>query len=554
VRLSLVLQETRVGQWLMSMVRDLKLKSAKSSSWHGMEMFLAQQLPPDDPRRERVYRNFQQNLHDILQAGQESGARVVLNTVAVNLKDCSPFASLPPAGLSTAERADCQRLASDAAQARQQGRYEDAAGLFAQAAKLEPLAADLQYGWAQCLWSMTNFAAAREHFQKACDCDALPFRADSRLNDLIRQAARQSSSSNLFLFDAAAALAAGSSEGICGDETFYEHVHFNSDGNYRLGLAWAGVIAPLLPEGIQAKKKAGDWLSQAVCEQRLGLTDWNRMLIVNDELQRRQQAPLNGQANNGWEMEVLSNQLRVLQQRADNTAAARARALYFDDIQRDPDDFLLLINCGETLGAMKDWTGAAAVWKQAQVLLPQHYLGYFQAALMLENAGQLDEAESDFRKTVELYPQMTAAWFEMSNIHASEGKYELALQECQRALSLEPEHRAFHICLGKVLSKMNRSDAAIEQFRIAIHYRPEFWDAHLFLAGELYRAGRMAEATGEYNEVVRLRPNSIQDHLDLGRILSRQGLRDWAKQQFQEVLRLDPNNDAARQDLAALQN
>jgi hypothetical protein len=210
VRVSLALQKTRVGQWLMSVVRDLKFKSAKSGSWNGMEMFLGHQLPPDDPRRETVYRNFQQNLRDILQAGLESGARVVLNTVAVNLKDCSPFASLPPSGLPAAERAACEGLASSAAQAQQEGRYQDAAGKFAEAAKLEPLAADLQYGWAQCLWSMTNTAAAREHFQMACDCDALPFRADSRLNGLIRQAARQSANSNLYLFDAAAALAAGS--------------------------------------------------------------------------------------------------------------------------------------------------------------------------------------------------------------------------------------------------------------------------------------------------------------------------------------------------------
>ncbi len=488
VRLSLALQKTRVGQWLMTVVRDLKFKSAKSGSWRGMELFLGNQLPPDDLRKERVYHNFQQNLRDILQAGLESGARVVLNTVAVNLKDCSPFASLPPARLAAAERAACQRLASAAAQAQQQGRYRDAAGQFAQAAKLQPLAADLQYGLAQCLWSMTNFAAAREHFQKACDCDALPFRADSRLNELIRQAALQSANSNLLLFDAAAALAAGSPGDICGDETFLEHVHFNFDGNYRLARAWAGLMAPLLPESSHPKRTGRDWLSQAICEQRLALTDWSRMLIVSEELRRRLKPPLNNQANNGREMEVLSNEFDLLQRQADGAAAARARSLFLDDIQRDPDDFLLLINFGDFLEQMKDWKDAAAVWKQAQALMPQYYLYYFQEGRMLENEGQLDEAESAFRRTVALYPRMTAAWFELSNIHTSEGKYEPALQECERAVSLQPEQPTFFICLGTLLARMNRHSAAIEQYRKAIQIEPDHWDVHLALAVELSRA------------------------------------------------------------------
>jgi tetratricopeptide (TPR) repeat protein len=549
VRLSLALQSTRVGQGLMTVMRDLAFNSANGSSWRGMEMFLGQQLPPDDLRRERVYRNFQRNLRDILQLGLQSGAHVILNTVAVNLKDCSPFASVEPTRLPAAERVNFQSLAADAVQAQQQNRYQEAANQFAQAAKLQPQAADLQYNWAQCLWDMTNFTAAKEHFQKACDGDALPFRADSRINDLIRQAATQSSSSNLLLFDAAASLASGCLGEICGDETFFEHVHFNFDGNYRLARAWAGLIAPLVAETGHTKRTDRDWLSQAICEQRLGLTDWNRKMIAVEELRRRMKPPLNGQANNGWEMKALTNELDLFQRPADGAAAARARALFLDDIQHDPDDFLLLFNFGDFLEEIKDWKEGAAVWKQAQSLVPHYYLCYFQEGRMLENEGQLDEAESAFRRTVALHPRMTAAWFELSSIHTGEGKYEIARQELERAMVLEPGQPTYYICLGTLLARMNRHSAAIEQFRKAIQIEPDHWDVHLALAEELCRANRMAEATSEFKEVIRRCPDRIQAHLDLGRILDQQGLRDWALQQFQEVLRLDPNNQAARQAL-----
>ena len=559
-----------------------------------MEMFLGHQLPPDDPRKERVYRNFQQNLRHILQAGLDSGARVVLNTVAVNLKDCSPFASIPPAALAPEARLTLQqraaaallpqqqgryeeaaaqfvqRLASAAFQAQQQGGYEEAADLFAQAAKLQPLAAGLQYAWASCLWRMTNFAAARQHFQLACDCDALPFRADSRLNDLIRQAARQLANSNLLFLDAAAALAADSPAQICGDETFFEHVHSNFDGNYRLARAWAAMIAPLLPPSVgrdsvepsnslphsvgRDSVEPSNWLSQPLCEQRLALTDWNRLLTLSEVIRRRQQPPLSSQANNARELESLTNALQLLRRQASASAAAQARSLYLDDIQRDPDDYLLRFNFADFLETTGDWKDAAAVWKQVQALLPQYYLGYLQEGRMLERLGQLDQAESALRQTVALCPGMTTAWFELSNIHASEGKYQPALQECQRALSLEPGQPAFYAGLGTLFSSMNRPADAIEQFHNAIQIRADYWDAHLALARQFSLSGRLAEATAEFEHVIRLRPDYIQAHLDFGQILVQRGLRDQARQQFQEVLRLDPGNHSARAGLDSLQN
>jgi hypothetical protein len=39
----------------------------------------------------------------------------------------------------------------------------------------------------QCLMGLSNSAAARSHFEQARDEDALPFRADSRINSMITQ-------------------------------------------------------------------------------------------------------------------------------------------------------------------------------------------------------------------------------------------------------------------------------------------------------------------------------------------------------------------------------
>ncbi len=60
---------------------------------------------------------------------------------------------------------------------------------------------------------------------------------------------KQHAGDRLVLCDAEQALAQASPAHIPGDETFYEHVHFNFDGNYRLGKMWAEQISQQLVSG-----------------------------------------------------------------------------------------------------------------------------------------------------------------------------------------------------------------------------------------------------------------------------------------------------------------
>lgn len=102
IRLNLALKETRLGQVLTG----LTARSLKGKTWSGMKMFLDHQVAPADPRKQRVYQNFQANLEDILAAGRKAGVQVVLSTVASNLKDCPPFGSLHAPTLSPPQLAD----------------------------------------------------------------------------------------------------------------------------------------------------------------------------------------------------------------------------------------------------------------------------------------------------------------------------------------------------------------------------------------------------------------------------------------------------------------
>lgn len=549
IRLSVTVQQTRVGQLLTSLLREFKHNPAEAS-WGGMQMFLGNQLAPDDPRRAVVYRNFQHNLQDILRAGLDSGAKVILNTVAVNLKDCPPFVSLEDQHLPPADRARFDQQFEEARQQQAETNFTAATRLYESAAKLDGTVAELQYRWAECLLTQAQLPLARDHFQQACDDDALPFRADSKINGLIRRIGNESSSPNLDLFDANGALETNGPSRILGEETFYEHVHFNFNGNYRLGRAWAEQVQRFLPEPVRSHA-AGGWASEETCERLLALTDWNRYLVLHEAvLPRMQQPPLSTQFNNDWRMQAIKNQMQELQRRmAETNAQADARAIYQDALNHAPDDYMVHENYAEFLQYIGDSKESASEWLKACDLSPRNPFTFCQAGRVLAQMGQETEAQAALSQAIALHPRYFEAWLELGKLHFAEGKYEPALQCYKQARQLQPNDAPVYYEMGRTLSLLQRPAESIESFRRAIQLKPDYWEAHYCLGGELALQSEIPEAKSEFETVLQLQPGYAPAHLNLGVAFMKQNQLDEASREFQETLLLDPGNRLAAQYL-----
>jgi tetratricopeptide (TPR) repeat protein len=562
VRLGLALQKTHIGQALAALGRRLKGKSA-AASWGGMQMFLGNQVPPNSPRREAAYRSFRKNLDDILRAGLSSGAKIILSTVAVNLKDCPPFASLSRTNLPAGDLARLERLLRDGAALEAQARFAEAARCYEQAASLDPLSAQAQYRWGVCLLATSNAAAAGAHFQAACDLDALSFRADSHLNQIITNAALRwerrlpagggaagtndsgrEAAPGVILFDAAKWVGQAVPEGIPGQEAFYEHVHFNFDGNYRLGLGWAEQVARLLPAAV-TRSAAPAWASQEVCERRLGLTDWNRVIVAEGMIRRMKQAPLSAQSNNDRRVAALQSRVSECRTRMDAVAVAQAREGYLKAIGRVPEDYCLRENFASFLVATGDPAGAAAQWQKVHEMIPQDYLAAYRLGELLAMQGKLAEAEAPLREAAARRPFISDPWFELAQVHTAQGKLEQALPEFARARQLRPADPDYAYQWGRTLALLNRRREAIEQFRQAVELNPGSWQARDALGGQLGLEGNIAAAKAEFEQVTRLRPDYGRAHLNLGVALLKEGQARAAELEFQEALRLEPTNAVA---------
>jgi tetratricopeptide (TPR) repeat protein len=542
VRLGLALQKARVGQLLVALERKFKGHGNAPGEWSGLRMFMRNQLAPDDPRKEVVYKNFQRNLHDILRAGRRAGAALLLNTVAVNLKDCPPFASLNSSRLAPADREQFDRWCVEGRGAEVSNNWKLVSADFDKALALDPQMAEAQYREGESLWQLRDTADAATHFQKACDSDALVFRADSRINGIIRETAKEMGGPDLVLCDAAARLPEAGQ--ILGAETFYEHVHFTFDGNYRLARLWAAGAEGLLPDEVKSKAKGG-WASQEICEARLGLTDWNRANVLHAVWERMQDPPLNTQFNNERRAAALSARLEPLFAHRDAAAATAARALYTDAIARAPRDYILHQNYGEFLELTGDLEDATLEWKEAHELVPRNPFAFLSEGRLLEQQGQFAAASESLRQAVTLHPRYPDAWLELGKLAATEGKLEEALVNYRRSAALDPNSPQTYVCMGKALSLLKRSDESMASFQRALDLNAADWEAHYALGGELGMHGRIAEAKAQFQEVIRLQPRYAMGHLNLGVALFKLNDPEGARQEFAETLRLDPTNQVA---------
>lgn len=543
VRLVTQLQGWRLGQLLMSAGRKLKAGEPGEGPWRGMQMFLENQVPADDPRRTRVYDSYRRNLEAVVASGRKAGAKVILSTVAVNTRDCPPFAGIVSNRLASAELGDLHGVLSRAARAENAADWGAAREEYTAALGRFGTVAELHYRLGQVLWRAKEIIRARQELDLARDKDALPFRADSLINRAVSEVAMEAATGGALLCDAAAALANAGGAGA-GEESFFEHVHLNFEGNYRLGMVWANAVEKMLPDSV---KQQGEWAPRETCEAMLGLTDWNRESVLLEVLDRFDVPPLSTQSNNAERVERLKEWLGRLERRTQAESRAAAKAIYETAIARAPADYRLRENFAEFLEEIGDGTRAIAERKAVRDLTPHYYFSHYILGKLLKQQKQFAEARECLSKAHALNPNQPDVLMELGNVEALEGHWEESLAQFKRALRLSPDTPRLHQLSADVLWRMDRKAEAIEALRQAVAIRPAYPEARYRLGEMLGLSGDVAAAAKEFAEVVRLRPAHVKAHVNLGIALAQLGRTAEAIREFDEALRLDPGNAVARQ-------
>src|SRR5206468_3024223 len=142
---------TRTGQLLAGVMRRAAAAAAAAAAapmpgnTGDTPLFVGNQMRSDDPRLSAIYANFTSNLQDICTVGRQAGARVIVCTVATNLRDSAPMASLGTADLSAAQVEAWQKNVDEGMAHEAAGATAQAVACFRRAEAIDDRPADLHF-------------------------------------------------------------------------------------------------------------------------------------------------------------------------------------------------------------------------------------------------------------------------------------------------------------------------------------------------------------------------------------------------------------------------
>ena len=585
IRASLALKTTKVGQ-LLDSLRQRWAHSSAPGIWGGLNMFKNNQLRYDDPNRLRVYENFRQNLGDMLRAGQEAGVPVILSAVGSNLKDCAPFGSLHSPGLGDKSLAACNRLYQAGTNLEASGNFAEAIKSYQQAAAIDSQYAELHFREGRCLLALTNDEASLHELTLARDDDTLAFRADSRINQIIQDAAAENANHGVYFLDAPNTFAQRSPEKIPGNELFYEHVHLNFEGNYLLGRAFAEQALKLLPKSILVHART-EWASEELCDRRLGVSPWDRFRVWQENFSRVSEPPFTGQLNDAARARFYMAKLRELHAQMTDQTRTQSRAAYEESLALNPDDACLRENFAQFLDETGDLPEAPAQEQRVADMLPQNPVTPCIIGRLFVRLGKDDQAEKSFLRALAIRSDDVAALNEMGILRANQQKTAEAATYFARSLKIDPNSVEAHQALGFMEQTEGNLDQALVHYQAAAKYQPNgpgdyfyramnlvaehrgaeafnyfsatvymepaFWQARFSFGLELAAEGKIDQAQAQFSQVVVTRPDFAPGHLQNGIALAKLGKLDDALVEFQNALRLNPSDEDAQKNLQAVQ-
>ncbi|HEX8955383.1 MAG TPA: tetratricopeptide repeat protein [Burkholderiaceae bacterium] len=206
-----------------------------------------------------------------------------------------------------------------------------------------------------------------------------------------------------------------------------------------------------------------------------------------------------------------------------------------------------------------DRTQAESLFRQALAMREDPRF-LFALAGLLHEMRRHPEAESAFRRTIELDPGKAVVHLNYGNLLGEIGRFDDAESAYRRALALQPgsdQTGARTIAqinnnLGNVLRAMRRHGEAEQAYRSALQLDPTHLPVRLCLAALYGETGRMAEAEQAYREAIAAHPQAADAHNNLGVLLHAAGRAAEAEQAFRRALALRPAFPQALNNLGNL--
>jgi tetratricopeptide (TPR) repeat protein len=211
---------------------------------------------------------------------------------------------------------------------------------------------------------------------------------------------------------------------------------------------------------------------------------------------------------------------------------------------------VLLLFSGITFFRLNDFKDKFSYWQSAVTADPRSVIAHMNLGSAYHTDGQLDRAEMEFRKTLELNPNQAMGYSNLADIAIQRNRLQEAMHYVQKALAADPLYAEGHYNLGKIhylQNNLRESELALTE---TIRLKKDHFAAHFGLGILYLKKERLDDAEKMLRKALELNPFYPDTLFNLGVIRSKQGRLPEAEELWVKALRLKPDHVDAELHLA----
>ncbi|XP_077014721.1 protein O-mannosyl-transferase TMTC4 isoform X2 [Tamandua tetradactyla] len=129
-------------------------------------------------------------------------------------------------------------------------------------------------------------------------------------------------------------------------------------------------------------------------------------------------------------------------------------------------------NLGRLYADLNRHVDALNAWRNATVLKPEHSLAWNNMIILLDNTGNLAQAEAVGREALELIPGDHSLMFSLANVLGKSQKYKESEALFLKAIKANPNAASYHGNLAVLYHRWGHLDLAKKHYEISLHLDP----------------------------------------------------------------------------------